>query len=235
MTSRRPSSSYLLTVIDAFDRCVAPEHHTRILGDALREAGLLDIPTDTAEFREFVSGPLTTVAHKVVGEAVATELSWTLMRQTSVRAPSSKAPGSGPPAARLGRTPLPTAEYTEDLFLRRADVLVVDPGSELIDELKIHLEAREYRVAHDKKAGELSRDAPPRLVLTNIEPSQAVSWGASALQGLGDKAPHLVVLANDGALAESPPHITRVLPREPLGPVVSAIAELLGDPLGDPS
>lgn len=228
-SSRRPSSSYLLTLIDAFDRCVAPEHHTRILGDALRDAGLLDIPTDTAEFREFVSGPLTTIATQVVGEAVATELSWTLMRQTSVRAPSSKAPHSGPPAARLGRTPLPTAEYNENLFLRRADVLVVDPTSELLDELRIHLEAREYRVDHRDKPGDLSRDAPPRLVLTNIDPDEASSWAAGALQGLGDKAPHLMILAEDGALTDPPSHVTRVLPREPLGPVVSAIAELLGD------
>ena len=228
-SSRRPSSSYLLTLIDAFDRCVAPEHHTRILGDALREAGLLDLPADTAEFRDFVSGPLTSVATTVVGEAVATELSWTLMRQTSVRAPSSKAPHSGPPAPRLGRTPLPTAEYNENLFLRRADVLVVDPTSELLDELKIHLEAREYRVDHQTKPGELSRDAPPRLVLTNIDAEDAVAWGAGALQGMGDKAPHFIVLADDGAVSDPPPHVTRVLPREPLGPVGSAIAELLGD------
>ena len=54
-SSRRPSSSYLLTLIDAFDRCVAPEHHTRILGDALREAGLLDLPTDTAKLEAFMA------------------------------------------------------------------------------------------------------------------------------------------------------------------------------------
>ena len=229
MTSRRPSSSYLLTLIDAFDRCVAPEHHTRILGDALREAGLLDIPSDTADFREFVSGPLTNIATQVVGEAVATELSWTLMRQTSVRAPSSKAPRSGPPAARLGRTPLPTAEYTEDLFLRRADVLVVDPKSDLLDELRIHLEARDYRVEHQKKPSSFSRDAPPRLVLAHFDPEEAASWTASAIRGLGDKAPHLMIVADDGALSEPPSHVARVLPREPLGPVVSAIVELLGD------
>jgi len=229
-SSRRPSSSYLLTLIDAFDRCVAPEHHSRILGDALREAGLLDLPADTAAFRDFVSGPLTSVATKVVGEAVATELSWTLMRQTSIRAPSSRAPGSGPPgAARLGRTPLPTAEYTEDLFLRRADVLVVDPARSLIDELRIHLEAREYRVAHEPKAGELSRDAPPRLVITNLATDEALSWSAGVVQGMGDKAPHFILIADDGAVAEPPPHVTRVLPREPLGPVVTAIADLLGE------
>ena len=44
----------MLQLIDALDRSVEPQHHTRIISDALHAAGIIDLPQDRAAFRDFV-------------------------------------------------------------------------------------------------------------------------------------------------------------------------------------
>src|SRR5690349_19847742 len=111
-------TSSLLQLIDALNRCVDPEHHTRIIWDALELAGLVDIPNDRDAFRSFVAGSLKQATSQLLGEPTSAELSYILMRMTSVRAPSSRMPKATPRYE--------TAAYTEDAFANRPDVLLLD-------------------------------------------------------------------------------------------------------------
>jgi hypothetical protein len=223
MADHRPTSSPLLQLIDALNRTVDAEHHTRVISDALQRAGLVDIPDDRGDFRQFVSGNLKEAVETLLGEGVANELTWTLMRMTSVRAPSSRAPRSS------GQ--YQTAAYTEDAFAPRSDVLLIDPGDALFDELRLHLEARSYRVEHVEDEGHidgLSRDAPPRFVLTNIELSDGLRCAEQLQRVFGDKAPRVLILTEQSDLPPKPAGVERILSGALVGPVVAALVDLLG-------
>ena len=60
---------------------------------------------------------------------------------TSVRAPTSRSPSQSNRAR-------PTVDYSEDAFVRRTDVVIIDPTEGLYEELRIHLEARDYTIHH---------------------------------------------------------------------------------------
>jgi hypothetical protein len=64
---------------------VAPrESHSMVMGEALRNAGLLDVPGDNEEFRRFVEGPLTLAATNVIGADKARQLRTKLLAFTSL-------------------------------------------------------------------------------------------------------------------------------------------------------
>lgn len=238
------ASSSLLLLIDALDRCVEPVHHTQLIGDALHGAGLADIPPDTPAFRAFVSGPLQYATQQRLGDGVATELTWTLMRMTSVRAPSSRAPRSSrsshrletvdyadsSPPSRPGSHDGQTMEYNEDLFAPRIDVLLIDPDEALYGELQIHLEARDYRVARVAKLAAshgLTRDAAPRVVLTNIELEPALRVAKQLQHDLGEDGTRVIVLT-DGPATPRVDGVARFMSPAPLAPIVEAVVAVIG-------
>ncbi len=218
-----PSTSHLLQLIDALNRSVDPEHHTRLIADALQAAGLVDLPADNAKFRDFVSGPLRDTARALLGEATATELTWTLMRMTSVRAPSSRSPSQSNRAR-------PTVDYSEDAFVRRTDVIIIDPAEGLYEELRIHLEARDYSIQHTTQGDAvewLDRDAPPRAIVLNVGLGAGFSCAAQIREDLGDKCPPVVVLAKPDEEGEAPDGV-QILPRGALAPLVTALIDIVG-------
>ena len=213
-------ASPLLQLLDALDRCVEPEHHTRLIAEALERAGLDDLPVDRDAFRRFVSDALAQTTKASLGEAVATELTWTLMRMTSVRAPKS-----GRPSPERYQT----VEYNEDAFAPRPDVMLVGPPSALVDELTIHLEARGYRVqACEEPLASVTRDSPPRMVITHVDETAGLRCAAKLRDAFGAKAPPVVVLTEATDPAAPPAGVARMLARASLAPIDSAVEERVG-------
>jgi hypothetical protein len=220
-----PNTSPLLLLIDALNRSVDPEHHTKILTDSLQRAGLVDVPSDRGALRDYVNGALTEVVTELAGEDAATEIAWTLRRQTSVRAPSSKAPSSRAP--RSGRPPMNTAGYTGDLFANRVDVLVIDGHNTVMDSLRIHLEARDLSVVHQRACVDVDRDVPPRAVVVNVDRTAAMEWAKRTADLTGERVPQLVLL-EDNPDGEIPAPFDRVIRATATAEIVATLNDLLG-------
>ncbi len=227
---KRPGSSRLLQLIDALDRSVEPQHHTRIISDALHAAGIIDLPQDRAAFRDFVSGPLCTAISEHAGDEQADEVAFALRRQTSYRAPSSRAPRSNAPSSPPSsqRTPMETAGYVGDLFANRFDVLVVDATSEFFDTLKVHLDARDLVTQKDGLFGDLDRDVPPRAIVVHASLNVALDWAKRAYSHLDERTPPILVVTRDEAPPAIPKYVLSVLAPEPLATVVTSLDTLLG-------
>lgn len=227
--NKRPGSSRLLQLIDALDRSVAPQHHTRIISDALHAAGIIDLPQDRAAFRDFVSGPLCAAITQYAGEAQADEVAFALRRQTSYRAPSSRAPRSNAPSSPPSsqRPALETAGYVGDLFADRCDVMLIDAADTLHDALRIHLEARELILRHERMFRELDRDVPPRAIVVHAGLEVALDWARRTRDHLEDRTPPIVVVTTDAPPEEVPTYVQAVLAPEPLAPLVTSLEGVL--------
>ncbi len=152
---------------DALDRVAPAGRHAIVIGEALRNGGLLDMPSDRAAFKTFVEGPLKQAACSHLGKQVGLQLVDILQQMlkpgsntlTGTLPLNAKAPpkrsGSQPSGNAVGSKTLgysdksgveSTLPYGGSEERSRLDAAIIE------DDLAIHkritdvLERRDYRV-----------------------------------------------------------------------------------------
>ncbi len=207
---------------DALDRVVPIGRHALVLGEALRNGGLLDVPSDEAEFRAFVKGPLVQAATIHLGEAMAETLrttlagglaaagrpNGTLPLTAPIERPSERLTPGGASRAKTGEARGSTLAYgAERTTAPRPHVALVERDAELVGQLSDALEARGYRVIVSEAEGvaALCATASVRLLLVGHAHDRVLA-SVRALEA----APPIVFLSDE---SRRPAGVEAVLPR----------------------
>jgi hypothetical protein len=217
------------TIDDALNRVAPGQKHSMVLGEAIRNAGTLNIPTDRDGFLRFVSGPLYQAAKSIYGPEVAQALVADVAR--SVAAEAEKA-GTLPihealavaPEAPTGAAPVQAAtnraketlDYGADLQSVWCDIALLDPTGEREPALRSTLERRGYRLfaATDiKKVTEVCRRRYVHALIAALEPG-GYSLAHTLRVELGPQTPPVVLLGGTVALHAPRPGVFKVLPMQ---------------------
>lgn len=221
---------------DALDRVAPVGRHAIVIGEALRNGGLLDVPSEPAAFRVFVNGPLAHAAADLLGKEMAKELVAALLdtllpaprpRNANVHGtlPLDAQPPSGPgPSPPVGKSKVSstlgygqprkatheaTLPYAGDEPRARLDVAVLTSDAATGEALTEMLEARNYRVLAPKTDNvvALCRELPIRVVLVGTAHHEVLS----AILGMGSAAPKVVFLSDE--IRTKPTGVLAILPR----------------------
>ncbi len=217
---------------------VAPAaRHAIVIGEALRNGGLLDVPSETAAFRTFIRGPLAVAADSQLGKDASKKLLTALLEQLApgtttlsgtlpLNASAPAIPqGSGPAGAAKGGATLAygshkiqrdkasaesTLPYCGDGTRETFDVALIESDAALAKAVTEVLERRSYRVLCPTvaKLEALCRQVPIRLVFVGMEHQRVLT----KVSTLGTHAPTVVYLSDDKAAR--PRGVLAILPRD---------------------
>lgn len=230
---------------EALDRVAPVGRHAIVLGEALRNAGLLDVPADRAEFRAFAEGPLLHAAKAQLGDESGRQLisavlqlllpgTSTLSGTLPLNAPSSgKKTGSAPTgriskgggtlaygALRKGEKDAErTLPYTGDEQRPRIDVAMLEPDPAVAAHVTAVLERRGYRVFSPTLDSlvALCQQVTIRLVFVGGDHAEVLA----TVQTLGADAPEVVFLSDD--IKQRPKGVVAILPRDARADLIEAI------------
>ncbi|MBW2458778.1 MAG: hypothetical protein JRI68_30040 [Deltaproteobacteria bacterium] len=225
-----------------------PRRRSLLLGEALRNAGLLEMPESIAEFRTFVAGPFWWAAVETLGTADADLLTTQLLGVTEsgkdvtlphgLRVPTSggapeQAPADKPPDSTLAFSRRPaqvagkTQPYQGQAPKVRGDVLLIEPDTSLQERARVLLESRGYRLFALKdasKAALLCSQLTVALVIASDE-ADGASVPARLREELGEQAPPVLLLAGKEPPPAPPAGVARVVDRRLDGSFVDAVEQ----------
>lgn len=231
------------TLREALERVAPVGRHAIVIGEALRNGGLLDVPTDKDEFRAFVDGPLTHAARSLLGKESADKLKalilqlsqpasagTTLTGTLPLTAPS---PVSTPQAPVTGKAPTSatlaygsnksnkkeaTLPYGGNEARKRIDVALIEADASVAEFVTEVLEKRDYRVFAPKREnlGSLLREMSIGLVVVGQRHDDVLA----TVRALDDPPP-VVLVTND--VKKRPPGVVAVLPRDVSANLIEAL------------
>jgi hypothetical protein len=228
-----------------------PRRRSLLVGEALRNAGLLDLPASFAELRTFVAGPLWWAAVEVLGTADADQLTTQLLRVTEgdgdVTLPLGWSVPTGDGAPEQARTDTPpdstlafsrrpaqvtgkTQPYQAQAPKVRGDVLLIEPDTSIQERARVLLESRGYRLFALKDASKatlLCSQLTVALVIASDEAGGA-SVPARLREELGEQAPPVLLLAGKEPPSAPPAGVARVVDRRLDGSFVDAVDQCVG-------
>jgi hypothetical protein len=211
---------------------VAPVgRHAIVIGEALRNGGLLDVPAELPQFRIFVGGPLLQAAQSLLGHEEAKQLLSLLLHKLLPGAstlsgtlpmdapPPHSKPAAAPMGKAVGGSTLAygnaksisesTLPYAGDEPRGRIDVAMIEPDAALAERMIEVLERRNYRVLSPKLENLLAlcRQLPIRLVFAGVDHDKVLD----AVKALGEDAPDVVYVSDD--IKDRPKGVVAILPR----------------------
>lgn len=237
---------------DALGRVAPVGRHAIVIGEALRNGGLLDVPSDRGAFRSFVNGPLAHAATDLLGKEMAKELMTVLLDallppnpEVHGTLPLNAPPPSGPtPSPPVGKSKVSatlaygqpkkatheaTLPYAGDEPRARLDIAIVTADAGMSEALTEILESRNYRVLAPKidNVVTLCRELAIAVVLVGTAHHEVLA----ALRAMGSAAPKVVFLSDE--IRSKPPGVLAILPRRVDRALVEAFDVALRATAGD--
>jgi CheY-like chemotaxis protein len=212
-----------------------------VVGEAIRNAGTLNIPSDAEGFLRFVRGPLFWAARRVLGDDVAETLVDEIVSEVSSEHDASRTlPLEPVPRKRVEAAPTSaggdkleqTLPYGKREHRRRHDVALIDADRAVQKAVQTLLEPRRYRVfsvSDESRVVVLCQQLRVSAIIANLEPG-GYSMVNTIRHELGANTPPIVLLGGSERLKRPRPNVTRVLPKvidEALADAVDAVIEEL--------
>ncbi len=222
-------------ILETLAEVVPGGRHSIVIGEAMRNAGLLDVPSDAVAFRSFVQGPLRRAVHLVLGEVAAAQIIGRLVVDLS----GTASDGTIPLGSQHAHTPSPprqraavkapkrvasTIGYGEDAK-SSVDVAIIgsDPTTqELLREMLSQRGYRLFAVDSVARVVVLCEQIDVEVVLAMAEPDgfdHAVELRAM----LGDAAPAVILLSHAAPPPEPRDGVVAVLPKRIDGSLIDSI------------
>ncbi len=200
------------------------------MGEAIRNAGTLNLPPDDDGFLSFVRGPFAQAAQSVLDgtraaelvEAIVAKLEATKTNTTTLplgQVSGGRLETTGPaefPISDEHTLPYGAQMFEDGRAIQPVVVVVVDPDSGFREAVVELLAARGHHVhVADGAAGvaALADGHALDVVVTNLEPG-GYSFAAELRRTLGRATPRIMLLGGSLSLHAPRPGISRVIPKQ---------------------